>query len=34
MGSVNLGVGTIHRDKLEEDSAAFVEEVLAEFASA
>ncbi len=34
MGSVNLGVGTIHRDKLKEDSAAFVENVLAEFAEA
>ena len=34
LGSVNLGVGTIHRDKLKEDSAAFVKDVLAEFASA
>ncbi len=34
MGSVNLGVGTIHRDKLKDDAAAFVDDVLAEFASA
>ena len=34
MGAVNLGVGTIHRNRLEEDSAAFVNDVLAEFASA
>lgn len=34
LGSVNLGVGTIHRDKIKEDSAAFVKDVLAEFASA
>jgi len=34
MGSVNLGVGTIHRNKIDEDAAAFVDTVLAEFASA
>lgn len=34
MGSVNLGVGTIHRNNLDEDSTAFVESVLSEFASA
>lgn len=34
MGSVNLGVGTIHRNKIPEDAAAFVDDVLAEFASA
>jgi len=34
MGSINLGVGTIHRNKITEDSAAFVDAVLAEFASA
>lgn len=34
MGSVNLGVGTIHRKLLEHDSAAFVAMVLNEFAAA
>ncbi len=33
-GAVNLGVGTIHRDKINEDSEQFVRDVLAEFASA
>ncbi len=34
MGSVNLGVGTIHRNKIDEEAAAFVDTVLSEFASA
>lgn len=34
MGSVNLGVGTIHRNNIEDDAALFVDTVLAEFASA
>ncbi len=34
MGSVNLGVGTIHRNEIEADAKDFVEMVLAEFASA
>jgi len=34
MGSVNLGVGTIHRNRMEYDVAQFVDTVLAEFASA
>ena len=34
LGAVNLGIGTIHRDKIKDDSAQFVEDVLAEFASA
>lgn len=33
MGAVNLGVGTIHRNNLEEDATAFASDVLAEFAS-
>ena len=33
MGAVNLGVGTIHRNNLEEDAATFAREVLAEFAA-
>ncbi len=33
MGSVNLGVGTIHRNKLEDDAAAFVDSILREFAA-
>lgn len=34
MGAVNLGVGTIHRNNIEDDARVFVEEVLAELASA
>ena len=34
MGAVNLGVGTIHRNSLEQDAITFVDRVLAEFASA
>lgn len=34
MGSVNLGVGTIHRDKIDDEAAEFVDMVLSEFASA
>jgi len=33
MGSVNLGVGTIHRNNIADDAAAFVDQVLAEFAA-
>ncbi len=33
-GSVNLGSGSFHRDRLEEDAAAFVDEIIDEFASA
>ena len=33
MGSVNLGVGTLHRNNLEYDSATFVKSVLSEFAA-
>lgn len=33
IGAVNLGVGTIHRNNLKEDSAKFVADVLAELAS-
>lgn len=33
MGAVNLGVGTIHRNRIKEDAAVFVEQVLAEFAA-
>jgi flavodoxin len=32
-GSVNLGSGSLHRDRLEEDVAAFVDEIIDEFAA-
>ncbi len=34
MGAVNLGVGTIHRERISEESADFVEQILAAFAAA
>ena len=34
MGSVNLGVSTIHRNMIEEDAAEFVDSILREFAAA
>ena len=34
MGAVNLGSGTIHRDRIAEDAAEFVQEIIAEMASA
>lgn len=33
MGAVNLGVGIIHRNKIADDAAVFVDDVLAQFAS-
>lgn len=32
-GSVNLGSGALHRDKLVEDAATFVDEIIDEYAS-
>ncbi|MFT7475938.1 MAG: hypothetical protein ACI81L_002884 [Verrucomicrobiales bacterium] len=34
MGAVNLGVGTIHRNEIDEQADAFVDVILSEFASA
>jgi len=34
MGSVNLGVSTIHRNKIEEEAAEFVDSILRELAAA
>lgn len=34
MGAVNLGVGVIHRNHIDEDAKLFVEEILRELASA
>lgn len=34
MGAVNLGVGALHRDRLEEECANFVDAILAEVATA
>lgn len=32
-GSVNLGSGSLHRERLEEDAAAFVDQIIDEYAS-
>jgi len=34
MGAVNLGVGELHRNKLEDECAAFVDQILAEVTTA